>query len=290
MHPKSLVLPLLATLLVACGTVPRTAPSAQAPSPADDNLNAVLWVQRSAEYRAVSTSVYRAATRELDRALADPHWDALAAEDRDGTVAAGLPPAVVMDIDETVLDNAPYQARLVVGGGEYDDASWDLWVAERKAEPVPGVVDFAAAAAARGITIVYLSNRAQHLQAATLANLRMHGLPVKDDSVFLGMGTDLGGCADSGSDKGCRRRHVARHYRVLMQFGDQLGDFTRAPAKTTAAQLATGEAHAGWFGERWWMLPNPTYGSWEPALYGNDRTLPAAARRERKRAELDLAR
>src|SRR5690606_2336447 len=73
---------------------------------------------------------------------------------------AALPPAVIMDIDETVLDNSPYQARLVAGGGEYDEATWSGWVEERKARPVPGVLEFARAAQARGVTILYLSNRA----------------------------------------------------------------------------------------------------------------------------------
>ncbi len=292
MSPLSSML-VLALALAGCASVPQTAPrapvatipSATAHAGAHDNLNAVLWVQRSAEYRAAAETVYRAAERGLDRALADPDWDALAPDDRIAAVR-DLPPAVVMDVDETVLDNSPYQARLVVDGDEYADASWDAWVAEQAAAPVPGVVRFAGAAASRGITVIYLSNRGAHLQEATLANLRAHGLPVKDASVFLGLGTTVGGCQDAGSDKSCRRRHVARNYRVLMQFGDQLGDFVTPPAKTTAAAASTVDAHAAWFGERWWMLPNPTYGGWEPALFDNDWSRDRPTRRASKRAAL----
>jgi 5'-nucleotidase (lipoprotein e(P4) family) len=289
---------LLATVaLGACGTTPvaRDAPPAAAPTTAattatraDDNLNAVLWVQRSAEYRAAAETVYRAATARLDAALKDPTWDALVPEER-ANAARGLPPAVVMDIDETVLDNSPYQARLVRDGAEYNEVTWDAWVREQRAKPVPGVVEFARAAQAKGITIIYISNRAEHLIVPTLANLRAVGLPVKDDSVFLGLGTHVPDCEQEGSEKLCRRQFAGRSYRVLMQFGDQLGDFAQILANTPEARDALQAQHRGWFGERWWMLPNPTYGGWEPALFNNNWREPRELRRETKRGALDVA-
>lgn len=262
-----------------------------APSTADDNLNAVLWVQRSTEYQANTISLYRAAADHLDAALAEPHWDALVPEERalSGKLDA-LPPAVIMDIDETVLDNSPYQARLIAGGEEYDEVTWAAWVAEKKAKPVPGVLDFAKAADAKGVTILYLSNRAQHLQEATLANLRAEGLPVKDDSVFLGLGTHVEGCEQNGSEKICRRRLAGQKYRVLMQFGDQLGDFVEVIANTAEARDGLMETYGDWFGERWWMLANPTYGSWEPATFNNNWGDPREVRRGHKREALNTAR
>jgi len=254
----------------------------------DDNLNAVLWVQRAAEYGAATITVYRAAADHLDAALAEKHWDALVPGERDNAgKTAALPPAVIMDVDETVLDNSPYQARLVRDGKEYDEVTWDQWVAEKKAKPVPGVVDFAKAAAAKGVTILYLSNRAEHLQAATLANLRDAGLPVADDSVFLGLGTFVEGCEQNGSEKNCRRQLAGRKYRVLMQFGDQLGDFVEIVANTPEGRAALLDEHRDWFGERWWMLPNPTYGSWEPALFNNAWSEPRDVRRRMKRESLE---
>lgn len=261
--------------------------TAVAVAPADDNLNAVLWVQTAVEYDAATTQAYRAAIAQLDRALKDPRWHALVPEERGA--GATLPPAVVLDIDETVLDNSPYQARLVAQGGEYNEATWDAWVREQKARPVPGVLEFAKAAQARGVTMVYISNRAVHLKDATLANLRAAGLPVKDDSVFLGLGTHVDGCEQAGSEKHCRRRVAGRQYRVLMQFGDQLGDFVQIPANTPQGRDALYAAHRDWFGERWWMLPNPTYGSWEPALFENNFRQPREARRAAKRAALEMA-
>ncbi|RNF83776.1 5'-nucleotidase, lipoprotein e(P4) family [Montanilutibacter psychrotolerans] len=290
-------------LLAACKpTAPATkAPATEATPPAtaavtatpdataaDDNLNAVLWVQRSAEYRALTTQTYRAAADHLDAALNAAHWDALVPDER-GNASTGLKPAVIMDIDETVLDNSPYQARLVQQGKEYDEVTWDAWVAEKKAKPLPGVVDFAKAATAKGVTVLYVSNRAVHLNEATLANLRSVGLPVASDDVFLGLGTVVDGCEQHGSEKNCRRRLAGQKYRVLMQFGDQLGDFVQVVSNTPGDRNALLDEYGDWFGERWWMLPNPTYGSWEPALFNNDRAQPRQARRAAKRDALDVA-
>lgn len=312
MHTRALTLSVLACAL-ALSACKRTEPAAESAKPAepaaaaapasaaasatpatpagpgaDDNLNAVLWVQTSAEYRAATETVYRAAADKLELALKQKNWDALVPDER-GNAATGLAPAVVMDVDETVLDNSPYQARLVRDGKQYDEVSWDAWVAEKKAKPLPGVVDFAKAANAKGVTVLYLSNRAEHLQAATLANLRAVGMPVKDDSVFLGLGTFVEGCEQNGSEKNCRRKLAGQKYRVLMQFGDQLGDFVQVVANTPDGRNQLLEQYHDWFGERWWMLPNPTYGSWEPALFNNAWDQPTEARRASKRAALNVA-
>ncbi len=273
----------------AAAPLPPPAVAAQATTTAsNDNLNAVAWVQTSAEYKAISEQTFRSAANHLDVALKEANWDALVPDER-GNATGGLKPAVIMDVDETVLDNSPYQARLIRDGAEYDEVSWDQWVAEKKAKPLPGVVAFAKAAAAKGVTILYISHRAEHLQEATLANLRAVGLPVADDSVFLGLGTVLEGCEQNGSEKNCRRRMAGQDYRVLMQFGDQIGDFVQVLANTPQGRETLHAEYRDWFGERWWMLPNPTYGSWEPALFNNDWASPAAERRRMKIEALDFA-
>lgn len=269
-------------------TAPATAAAPTNTNPPHDNLNAVAWVQTSVEYRALSEQTYRAAADHLDAALKEKNWDALVPEER-GNAATGLKPAVVMDVDETVLDNSPYQARLVRDGADYDEVTWAQWVAEKKAKPVPGVVDFGKAANAKGVTILYISNRAEHLKDATLANLKAVGLPVADDSVFLGLGTFVKDCEQNGSEKNCRRRLAGQKYRVLMQFGDQIGDFVQVVSNTRADRDALYGEYHDWFGERWWMLPNPTYGSWEPALFNNEWAQPKEARRRAKRDALDYA-
>jgi acid phosphatase len=133
-----------------------------------------------------------------------------------------------------------------------------------------------------------------HLEEATLANLREAGLPVAEDSplpsgVFLGLGTFVEGCEQNGSEKNCRRQLAGREYRVLMQFGDQLGDFVEVAANTPEGRAGLLDEYRDWFGERWWMLPNPTYGSWEPATFNNNWAQPREARRAAKRAALDVA-
>ncbi len=299
---RTLAASALALALAACQTLPAPRPAA-APAPAatpvvpmpetagpaaNDNLNAVAWVQASLEYRLVAGQTWRAALVQLDRALKTPDWDALTAEDRKNP-ATGLPPAVIVDIDETVLDNSPYQARLVRDGQTYDEVTWDGWVREEKAKPVPGALEFAQAAAARGVTVFYVTNRATHLEEATLSNLRALGFPIEKPEQFLGLGFFVEGCEQEGSEKGCRREFVGRSHRVLMQFGDQIGDMVTITANTREGREQAMAPYLGWIGERWWVLPNPTYGSWEPALFNNAWTLPEAERRRLKLEALDYA-
>jgi acid phosphatase len=277
----------MSVLLAGCAaTPPRPAAAPVATAAANDNLNAVVWTQTAIEHDLIYLQTYRDAQSQLLAALHDPKWDALTKEDR-AAPAAGLPPAVVLDIDETVLDNSPYQARLVKSGGQYDEASWAAWCKEERARAMPGALAFTRFAAEHGIAVIYLSNRAKDLDTATLANLRKLGFPVSGPDAFLGLGTVLPGCEQVGTEKGCRRQLVSQKYRVLMQFGDQLGDFVDVIANTEAGRKQAIDGYADWFGTRWFMLPNPTYGSWEPALFNNDWSAPPA---EQRRQKLDALR
>lgn len=297
MKPFSVLVPLIAFVLGGCAaTRPVAVESAAARAPIvaapvtpqpDDNLNAVVWTQTAIERELLTRQAFAAAREQLSRALADPGWDALPHEEREGRVER-LKPAIIVDIDETMLDNSPYQARLVRDGASYDEFTWAQWCREERAQAVPGALEFARYAAERGVTVFYLSNRARDLNTVTLANLRQLGFPIADrEDVFLGLGTVVPGCEQNGSEKGCRRRLVAREHRVLMQFGDQIGDFVDVLANTPAGRRQAVEPYLGWVGERWFLLPNPTYGSWEPALFNNAWSLPAAERRRMKLDALD---
>jgi acid phosphatase len=285
-------IPLLCvTLLAACASAPQQKPavvaveSAPTQSLADDNLNAVAWTQTAIEHDLILREVYRVAQEKLAAAVADRSWDALPHGER-ATDPKNLPPAVILDVDETVLDNSPYQARLIRDGVEYDEFTWAQWCNRADARALPGAVAFTRYAAAHGVTVFYLSNRAKDLDTVTLANLRNAGFPVAGQDSFLGLGTFVKGCEQIGSEKGCRRRLIGARYRVLMQFGDQIGDFVDVLANTHAGRAAAVEPYADWFGERWFVLPNPTYGSWEPALFNNDWTLPRSKRDAAKRGAL----
>ena len=297
MKPFSVFVPLIAFVLGGCAaTRPVAVEPAAAATPAvaamaapqpDDNLNAVVWTQTAIERELLARQAFAAARAQLARALADPGWDALPREEREGGVER-LKPAIIVDIDETMLDNSPYQARLVRDGASYDEFTWAQWCREERAQAVPGALEFARYAAERGVTVFYLSNRARDLNTVTLANLRRLGFPIADrEDVFLGLGTVVPGCEQNGSEKGCRRRLVAREHRVLMQFGDQIGDFVDVLANTPAGRRQAVEPYLGWVGERWFVLPNPTYGSWEPALFNNAWSLPATERRRMKLDALD---
>ncbi len=278
-----------AALLAGCASAPVSVTGAAPPSagpPADDNLNAVVWSQTAVEHDLIYREVFRDASDKLLTALADRNWDALPRDERSMPIA-GLAPAVILDIDETVLDNSPYQARLIRDGATFDEFTWSEWCRERAARPLPGALEFARLAAAHGVTVFYLSNRAQDLNEPTLDNLRAAGFPLATtEPVFLGLGTLVEGCEQIGTDKGCRRRLVGRRHRVLLQLGDQIGDFVDVLANTREGRRAAAAPYMDWIGERWFMLPNPTYGAWEPALFDNDWSQPVERRRAAKRAAL----
>src|SRR6478735_12592949 len=107
-------------------TAATTAPATQAEPPADDALNATVWYQRAVERDLVYRTVYRAAANRLQAALKDKHWDALPKEDRTGNPAR-LAPAIIVDVDETVLDNAPSTVRAIRERREFNEAAWGQW-------------------------------------------------------------------------------------------------------------------------------------------------------------------
>ncbi len=296
---------ILATLLVSACSAPTTRPhpttarvtqppvqtSDSTPSSAtpDDNLNAVAWTQTAVERDLIYRQTYRMASDELEGALADSTWEALPKGERKSALLDSRKTAVILDIDETVLDNSPYQARLIVNHQSYDEFTWREWCNEGKAAALPGALEFARLAASKGVTVFYLSNRASDLSEATLSNLRKLDFPIdKDETVFLGLGTIVAGCEQNGSDKGCRRELISRNYRVLLQVGDQLGDFVDVTANTPQGREQAVEPYLNWIGQRWFVLPNPTYGQWEAALLNNDWSQSPEQRRELKQAALKL--
>ena len=258
------VLPM--TLTLAPGAQPRSQPR-----PADD-LNAVLWLQRSAEYRAICRQTFAIATQKLDAALADE--GRTAAVEQFGAQFRQLPPAVIVDVDETMLDNSPYNARLIEDRAGFDHTSWAAWVEERSAEPVPGALAFVRRATALGITVFYVTNRDNSLEAATLANLERCGFPASKDQLLMREEID-----DDGSEKRNRRAHIAKSHRIAMLAGDDLGDFVPGARSASAEDRARiCERYDSLFGDRWFVLPNPIYGSWTKSL-GDDRRSALKTRR-----------
>ncbi len=264
---------------IALGAMALAACASAAPD--RSNLDATLWVQTSAEYDAVARSVYFAAARHLPVLLADSSLTA-ALEQQQGY--EDLPAAVILDVDETALDNSPYQARLLESGEAYASDTWSQWVDEGIAEAVPGAVEFARRAKRLGVTLFYVTNRRSHLEAATRANLRDVGFPLGEDQDVLLM---RGEKPEWTGAKGSRREVVSGTHRVVMLIGDDLNDFMDADGLSVAERDSLALLHGAYWGERWRMLPNPTYGSWERALYGSDFGLDRAERTEMKETHLE---
>lgn len=222
-----------------------------------ENLTAVLWTQSSAEFRASAYQTYRAAEASLLRALADPNWTA--ALEQMPEAAAKLPPAVILDLDETVLDNSASQGRLIHERKYFSEPEWARWVAERRAELLPGALDFLKVAHANSVAIYYITNRVcdpQKSDDPTVENLRRLAVPLAPHRLL---------CKTDTGDKSPRRAKVANAYRVLLLIGDDFNDFVSipGPAANPAGRAVLADAHRRYWGERWFMLPNPMYGSWE---------------------------
>ncbi|HUP18496.1 MAG TPA: HAD family acid phosphatase [Gemmatimonadota bacterium] len=246
--------------LAACATAP--ARDAATPAAAEHPLlQSVLWVQTSAEYHAAAEQAFAAAGAALERALADSTWTAELTQTGD---YAALPPAVIVDVDETMLDNSPFEARLVLSGETFDPADWAAWVEEAAAPPVPGALEFAREADRRGVTIFYVTNRDAPGEAATRRNLERAGFPLPDDPDVLLL---RGERPDWTSDKTSRRAHVAADHRVLVVIGDDFNDFVLARLPLEERDTLV-RRHTDRWGERWIVLPNPMYGSWETAAIG----------------------
>ena len=247
-----------------------------------DSLYAVAWFQTSAEYEASALATYNAATLALDRALADKKWTAVI--EQDGQKFAKLPPAVIVDVDETVLDNSAYQARLIADGGEFGRETWGAWVAEARAVAIPGAKEFLGAAAKKGVRVYYVSNREAGDQAEhTRKNLAALGFPDADDLDTFYFRDESKGW----KQKSPRRLEVATKYRVVIVVGDNLFDFVEEdkPARERRAALVT--ERSAWWGTRWFMLANPMYGSWDEALISYDYKQPAGDRQRLRAAALD---
>lgn len=254
--------------VLACAT----APSAFAAEPVvgREQLHAILWMQTADEYRANALQAYRLATARLTTAKHTPGTAAVEQMGVKPAKLAKLPTAIILDLDETVLDNAVYQARRAAAGLDYDESSWQAWMQEAAASALPGAHDFLWAAARAGHRIFYVTNRHCQTQfaraddpcpakTATMRNLAALDLPFATDPQAVSLRGERAGW-ESG-DKSVRRAWIAERYRIVALVGDDLRDFV--DRSIFSARRAALEPL---FGVRWFILPNAMYGSWERAL------------------------
>ncbi len=260
-RPMALLLALgLAFGLTACASDEDESQAKAMPAvPANDNLNAVLWTQRSVEFKGNAWTAYKLAMIRLDQALANKKWTGVPAE-QTGSFR-NLPPAVILDVDETVLDNSDYQAWNVTAGTSFDPKTWTSFVNSQTSRPIPGALEFTQYAVKKGVKVFYVTNRVAEEEAATRANLAKYGFPLDanmDTILVRGEKEEW-----KSSAKSARRAFVAQNYRVLLNIGDNFSDFTDDYKGTDAERLQVFETNAALWGKEWIVIANPTYGSFE---------------------------
>lgn len=232
---------ILTLLMIGCASAP--------PPKTQKHLEAsVLWWQTSAELRALQYQAYHWAKLVLERDLKD--------KKKKGARA------VVVDLDETVLDNGPYQAAVVLSDRAFPE-QWAEWVATQSAKAIPGSLDFLKYAHEKGVKIFYVTNRDEKYQPATKTNMEALGYPQLTEENFL--------FARPNWNKEARRSEIRKKYRIVLLVGDNLNDFApEYEKKEVEPRYAAVEAHRERYGEEFIVLPNPIYGDWEGALYRYD--------------------
>ncbi|MFQ5755513.1 MAG: 5'-nucleotidase, lipoprotein e(P4) family [Acidiferrobacterales bacterium] len=219
----------------------------------DSALRAVLWMRTSAEYEALCRQVYRSA------------WQHVRSE-AVKRVARPKPLAVILDLDQTVLDNTAYSAYLIQSGLKHSRGRWQDWNRRNidKIGLVPGAKTFIDMMKAANVHVAFVTNRSEEIRDVTARILVNLGLGEKDelldhDTLRLLLRTDTG-------SKEARRREVMARYEIVALLGDNLGDFSddfRSPTVNSIAKRRekVREYNNNW-GTKWFVLPNPIYGSW----------------------------
>jgi 5'-nucleotidase (lipoprotein e(P4) family) len=241
----------------------------------DYQTSGVLYTQKSAEYRALAYQAFNTARVRLDADLDKKYVKKLPKAVRK------MPRAIVVDIDETVLDNSPSNAKQIATNTPYNPKDWYAWGEMRKAKAVPGSVDFLNYAMSKGVTIFYISNRDEVQRQATIDNLKSAGFnDVVSERVMLRKNGE--------SPKAPRRNIVSATYRIVLLIGDNLDDFSEVfEKKPIAERYAEADLARDMWGKSFIVLPNAMYGTWENAIYEYQR-LSEAQKAEKRAAALEL--
>lgn len=240
-------------LFVSCVAQRKITTNQPAPSLVTQGpLWGAVWQQKASEYKALCFQAYNTARLQLDILLKEQH---------------SKPLAVVTDIDETVLDNSPYQVHSALRNEEYTDASWIEWTKRVDCDTVPGGLSFFQYAKSKGVSVFYITNRLEEERPQTLKELQRWNFPdATNDHLIL---------KTAGSGKGPRRDKISENYEIVMLFGDNLSDFSSVfDKKAQTERDDQTRNNAAMFGSKFIVLPNIMYGDWEGALYNYQHTLP----------------
>lgn len=269
----------LAILLTSCGTN-KSLQSEASVIKSHENLNAILWVQTSVGFKMLCTQTYKWASVQLLQNLEDK---TVTASKEQTNNFENLPPAVIVDIDETILDNSPFEARLIKNGQSYNDELWDKWVDEEKAVPIPGAKDFLDLAKQNGVKVFYVTNRKIKNEPQTLENLKKEIDPAITAEDILSKNE----MPNWTSDKTSRRAFISKNYRILLLVGDDYNDFTYLGKSDVMTRNEMAQKQKEYWGKLWFVIPGPTYGSYENALLDYDHSLSEKQIWEKKTAHLN---
>lgn len=237
------ILPLLLGILLfqACSQNNKAEEQKPAKHNSTHMLLSTAWYQKAAERKALYYQAYNIARLRIDQISKHKNTEKQ---------------AVVLDIDETVLDNSPYQGWCVKEDSLFSKTSWNRWVQKEQAEVLTGALDFTQYAKAKGIEVFYISNRHVSQLDATINNLREKGFPNAQKSYIL--------LKDSTSDKRYRRGIVEEDFEIALLIGDNLGDFDNLyDNRSNQNAHRVLEEQKNLFGKKFIILPNPMYGKWE---------------------------
>ena len=218
---------------------------------------AILYQMRAAETKALYFQAYNMAKLSLDASLSE--------------YRGNKKKAVVVDIDETILDNSPYQVKMLFLGKSYSRESWNKWCRLAQAKALPGALDFLKYASSKGIDIFYVSNRKIENLLCTMRNLKKLEFPqVIKEHFYLKVGL---------SSKESRRKSILKTHEILILCGDNLSDFSglfdgAAPQKRDELVFKFRKL----FGKKFIVFPNPMYGNFEAAIYGYRKNLSSYAK------------
>lgn len=250
---------------------------AQDASPPHDMLLSTLWTQRSVEYKGNALTVFALARIRLDEALADKNWTASPAEQK--ADYQGLPPAVILDVDETLVDNSRYQVWMLRNNQTFSTKTWNQFCAAQVSTAIPGALEFTKYADSKGVKIFYITNRGAETEKDTRENMAKLGFPLGGNvDTFLMQGEK----PEWGGAKGVRRAVVTKDYRVLLNIGDNFGDFDDRYRTSEADRAKAFESDMAYWGRQWLMIANPTYGSFDTAPFGHDFKKPREQQRKAK--------
>jgi|TARA_B110000263_G_C15288836_1_gene502256 5'-nucleotidase (lipoprotein e(P4) family) len=206
-------------------------------------IQSLVWTQNSAEYEALCYQAFNAAKFSLDNILSNRS-------------SYDKPLAIITDVDETVLDNSPYDGKLILNNSSYNKESWVEWGKLEIAEAIPGSLEFFKYASENDVEIFYISNRYTDQINETVNNLKSIGFPNSDNNHVL--------LREKDRSKSSRRSAIFKSYDVVMLLGDNLSDFSDDfENKISTERNITTNIFKKEFGKSLIMLPNPNYGDWE---------------------------